>query len=235
MFKKIVQLSGILLVFLFLFYVALSWVLFFQDTRALLAISNFYPYLRTGLFATQTYLMHYKLNTVPTLLFALFAIASFFFYFNSLMQNISLRKTIIFGLLFGFIIFISYPILSTDIFSYIFSDRIATVYHQNVWQVVPLTHDNDPFAIMADWKNTTRVYGGVNQLIYTLPSLAGGNNVVLLVILYKFVSSLFTAGIVWILYLLLKNGGKNKLSIARNLRIVIWNPLFLVELFGSGH
>ncbi len=235
MFKKIVQLSGILLVFLFLFYVALSWVLFFQDTRALLAISNFYPYLRTGLFATQTYLMHYKLNTVPTLLFALFAIASFFFYFNSLMQNISLRKTIIFGLLFGFIIFISYPILSTDIFSYIFSDRIATVYHQNVWQVVPLTHDNDPFAIMADWKNTTRVYGGVNQLIYTGPSLLGGNNLPLLVVLYKLVSTIFALGIFFILYLLLRNTEKNKNKLARDMRMLLWNPLFLLELFGSGH
>jgi len=221
MFIKIVQLSGIFLALLFLFYVALSWILFFQDTRALLAISNFYPHLRTVLFATQTTLMHYKLNTVPTLLFAIFAIASFFFYFNSLQQNITLRKTVIFSLIFGFIIFFSYPTLSTDIFSYIFSDRIATVYHQNVWQVVPLTHNFDPFAIMADWKNTTRVYGEVNQLIYTLPSMLGGNNVVLLVVLYKFVSSIFTIGIFWILYLLLKSTGENKNKIAKDMRIIL--------------
>jgi hypothetical protein len=235
MLKKLLQHSGIFLVVLFLFYVAISWILFYQDTRALLAISNFYPFLRTSLFATQTMLMHYKLNTVPTLLFALFAIAAFFFYFDSLRQNITLRKTVIYSLIFGFITFLSYPTLSTDIFSYIFSDRIATVYHQNVWQVVPLTHDSDPFAIMADWKNTTRVYGEVNQLIYTLPSLLGGNTVWLLVMLYKLVSSVFALGIFWILYLLLKNTGENKNKIARDMRIILWNPLLLLELFGSGH
>src|SRR4029077_9703094 len=121
------------------------------------------------------------------------------------------------SLLFGFIIFFSYPTLSSDIFSYIFSDRIATVYHQNVWQVVPLTHDTDPFAIMADWKNTTRVYGEVNQLIYTVPSILGGNNVISLVVLYKLVSSIFTVGIFYILYLLLKTAEKNNAKLARTL------------------
>ncbi|HXT83373.1 MAG TPA: hypothetical protein VN704_03430, partial [Verrucomicrobiae bacterium] len=179
--------------------------------------------------------MHYKLNTIPTLLFAIFAIGSFYLYFQSLKQDISLKKTVVYSLIFGLILFISYPILSTDIFSYIFSDRIATVYHQNVWQVVPLTHNFDPFAIMADWKNTTRVYGGVNQLIYNIPSVMGGDNIVFLVFLYKLVSSLFTVGIIWILYLLLKNNEKSRTKIAKGIRIVIWNPLFLLELFGSGH
>src|SRR5205823_6223176 len=119
---------------------------------------------------------------------------------QSFKQNISVKKTIIYGIFFGIILFFSYPALSSDIFSYIFSDRIVTVYHQNVWQVVPLTHNSDPFAIMADWKNTTRVYGEVNQLIYTIPSIVGGNNVIVLVLLYKFVSSLFTLGIIWTLY-----------------------------------
>src|SRR5258708_3140143 len=190
MLKKLLQSSGVFLIFFFLFYVALSWVLFFQDTRALLAISNFFPNLRAPLFATQAMLMHYKLNTLPTPLFPFFAIGAFFFYFRSLKQKISLRATIIYSFIFGFVIFFSYPTLSTDIFSYIFSDRIATVYHQNVWEVVPLTHNFDPFAIMADWKNTTRVYGGVNQLIYTIPSLLGGNNLPLLVVLYKLISSI---------------------------------------------
>lgn len=232
---KLLRLSGILLGICLFVFVLISWILFFQDTRALLAISNFYPHLRTSLFATQTTFMHYKLNTVPTLIFAIFALSAFFFYFYSLKQTISLRKTIVYSLIFGFIIFFSYPILSTDIFSYIFSDRIATVYHQNVWQVVPLTHNNDPFAIMADWKNTTRVYGGVNQLLYTLPSILGGNNLPFLVVLYKLVSSIFTLGIFYILYLLLKNAEKNKAKLARDMRIILWNPLFLLELFGSGH
>ncbi|HSW97100.1 MAG TPA: glycosyltransferase 87 family protein [Candidatus Saccharimonadales bacterium] len=232
---KFLQPTGILLGVCLVIFVILSWILFYQDTRALLAISNFFPTLRTSLFATQTTLMHYKINTVPTLIFAIFAIASFFFYYYSLKQNISVKKTIISSLVFGLLLYFSYPGLSSDIFSYIFSDRIETVYHQNVWQVVPLTHNSDPFAIMADWKNTTRVYGGVNQLIYTLPSMIGRNNVVLLVALYKIVSSLFAIGIIWVLYLCLLDTEKNKQHIARNLRMVIWNPLFLVELFGSGH
>jgi alpha-1,6-mannosyltransferase len=233
--QRFLSSSGILLTFFFFFYLFISWILFYQDTRALLAISNFFPYLRTSLFATQTILIRFKINTVPTLLFVIFGATAFIVYYRSLRQNISVKKTVVWSLIFGFILFFSYPGLSSDIFSYILSDRIATVYHQNVWQVAPLTHNNDPFAIMADWKNTTRVYGGVNQLIYTIPSVLGGNNILFLVPLYKLVSSLFAVGIIWILYLLLKDNEKNKTSFARNLRIVVWNPLFLIELFGSGH
>jgi alpha-1,6-mannosyltransferase len=233
--QRYIKSSGILLGVCFSVYLFLSWILLFRDKRALTGISHFYPSFHSLLFNLQIFLLHHNLNTIPTFVFAILICAAFFFYFQSLKQNISVKKTIIYSLMFGFILFISYPILSTDIFSYIFSDRIATVYHQNVWQVVPLTHNADPFAIMADWKNTTRVYGGVNQLIYTIPSTLGGNNIVFLVILYKFVSGLFAAGIIWILYLLLKHTEKNKNIIARNMRILIWNPLFLIELFGSGH
>ena len=234
MFKKLLSSSGVWLLLFFFFYVLLSWILFYQDTRALLAISNFFPYLRTSLFATQTTLMHYKLNTVPTLLFTIFGVGSFYFYFQSLKQTISLRKTIIYSLLFGFVIFLSYPTLSSDIFSYIFSDRIATVYHQNVWLVAPITHNSDPFAIMADWKNTTNVYGEVNHLLYAIPSMLGGNKVILLVVLYKMLSSIFTVGILFVLYLHISPKEKKE-KVARNIRLLFWNPLFLLELFGSGH
>lgn len=233
--KFILQHCGFLLLFCLLFYSALSWVLFFRDYRALLAIRNFYPKLASFLFGTQAFLSHHNLNTVPTFLFLLFAIFSFLIYFYSIKQNITVHNTVLFSLLFGIVIFISYPVLSTDIFSYMFSQRIATVYHQNIWTIVPITHNTDPFAIMADWKNTTSIYGGVNSLIYSVPSIIGGNNFIVSLIMFKLVSALFAFAILRILFLLLKNNKKTGSEIAKNLRLIFWNPLFLLEIFGSGH
>jgi alpha-1,6-mannosyltransferase len=233
--KILLQHCGTLLLICLFFYSCLSWVLFFRDGRALIAISHFYPAISSKLYGIQIFLSHHNLNTVPTILFLIFAVCAFFIYFLSIKQNINLRITVIFSLLFGLVIFFSYPVLSTDIFSYIFSDRIATVYHQNVWTVLPITHNSDPFAIMADWKNTTSIYGAVNHLIYTVPSVLGGNNFILLVIMYKLVSVIFAIGIMVILYMLLKSAKSNTNNIARNIRVVFWNPLFLLEIFGSGH
>ena len=183
--KFIVQHCGFLLLICLLFYTFLSWVLFFRDYRALLAIRNFYPALGPFLFGTNTYLSHHYLNTIPTFLFFLFAIVAFFLYFLSIKINITTKNTIVFSLIFGFILFLSYPVLSSDIFSYMFSQRIATVYHQNIWTVLTITHNFDPFAIMADWKSTTSIYGGVNSLIYSVPSIISGNNFVISLIQFK--------------------------------------------------
>jgi hypothetical protein len=233
--KVLSQYCGFLLLFCLLFYTFLSWVLFFRDFRAILGISHFYPGLLSPLTGTMVFLTHHGLNTIPTLLFLIFAVCAFFIYFLSIKQNITIRTTVIFSILFGFFLFFSYPILSTDIFSYIFSDRIATVYHQNIWTVLPIIHNSDPFAIMSDWKNTTSIYGGVNLLVYSVPAIWGGNNFVTLVILYKLVSFIFAFGTLAVLYLLLRSNKNTSTNIAKNIRLVFWNPLFLLEIFGSGH
>jgi len=135
--------------------------------------------------------------------------------------------------LFLVITFISYPILSTDIFSYIFSERVATVHHENIWQVKPSTFPDDQFAVLADWKDTTNIYGGMHFILYYVPSVIGQNNLLLLDLLFKVVPTIFALGTMYILYQLLKL--YNLSDSEKIMRLVFWNPLFVLEIFGSAH
>jgi alpha-1,6-mannosyltransferase len=217
----------------FVIFSMLSWILVFRDPRALIGISNFYPQLREVLFTFQLTLSKHGLNSVPTIIFAITAVIAFVCYVFSLTQQISIKKTIVFSVLFLAITFVSYPILSTDIFSYIFSERVATVHHENIWQVKPDTFPDDQFAVLADWKNTTNIYGGINFLLYYVPSIIGQNNLLLLVILFKLIPTIFGLGIIFILYQLLKL--YNLSYPEKLLRLIFWNPLFVLEIFGSAH
>jgi hypothetical protein len=222
-----------ILVVCFFIYSILSWILLFRDKRALTGISHFYPAISDFLFSTQSYFLHHGLNTLPTFLFGIVSIIAFYYYLKSLTITISLKKTIVFGVIFQTILFLSYPILSTDIFSYIFSERVATVHHANIWHVKPAAFSTDPFAAIADWKDTTSVYGDVHYVLYLVPSLLGQNNLLLLTLLYKLIPALFALGTGYVLYLLFKL--QKYESMSTGLRLVFWNPLFLLEIFGSGH
>ncbi|MGH7203663.1 MAG: hypothetical protein ACREHC_04435 [Candidatus Levyibacteriota bacterium] len=233
--KKVLQTFTLpwLLLLCFLLFTILSWILVFRDPRAIIGIGNLYPDLKTWLFSTQTHLSHYGLNSIPTILFAIISLVAIVAYIRSLAEEISLKKTILFALFFQIIIFSSYPILSTDIFSYIFSERVSTTHHQNIWQVKPAAFPNDQFGVLADWKDTTSVYGGVHYLLYIIPSLLGGNDLLALVILYKVIPALFAVGSLSLCYLLLRS--EKKELTAKRLRLVFWNPLFVLEIIGSGH
>jgi len=50
---------------------------------------------------------------------------------------------------------------------------VATVHHENVWKVKPAAFPNDAFSQLADWKETTNVYGGLNYFLYEEPSVIG--------------------------------------------------------------
>jgi hypothetical protein len=225
--------TGLLLSACFVFFTILSWVLLFRDKRAVAGISYFYPHLSSSLFSSQNFLLHHGLNTIPTFLFGLVACIAIFYYLKSLTLTFSLRKIIIFAVIFQVITLVSYPILSTDIFSYIFSERVATVHHENVWKVKPAVFSEDKFGTIADWKDTTSVYGGVNFGLYYLPSLIGKNDLLTLVVLYKIIPAIFAIGSIYILYLLLKL--YKNINVGKNLQLVFWNPLFVLEIFGSGH
>lgn len=232
--KKLYLLNApFLLIFCFVLFTMLSWVLVFRDPRAIIGIGNLYPSLREWLFATQLQLSHYGLNSIPTILFAVVALVAIWAYVRSLIENISLKKTLLFAVLFQLITFISFPILSTDIFSYIFSERVSTEHHQNIWQVKPASFPDDQFGVLADWKDTTSVYGGVHYSLYLLPSLIGKNDLTTLVVLYKIVPTLFALGSVYIVYLLLRTESRERLE--KGLRLIFWNPLFVLEIIGSGH
>lgn len=218
----------------FFLYSILSWVLFFRDERAVGVISSrFYPQLDGFLTSTRTLLLSLRLNTIPTVLFAGLIIFSFIAYFLSLKEKISAKKVILFGILFQVIVFFSYPVLSSDVLSYILSDRVAAVYHQNVWTTRPDRFKSDPFFGLADWTDQTRIYGGVNQAIYTLAAQVSGND---------FVDSLASHKLIVFIGVLASMAVSAKIlsryfpeNLVSGLALVFWNPLFVIETVGSGH
>jgi hypothetical protein len=231
--KKLSTLTPWFLAGCFFVYTFLSYVLLFRDKRALTAISTFYPEMSNFLFSSRDYLLHHSLNTIPTFIFGIVSLLAIFYYLKSLTIKISLKKTIWFAILFQLITFVSYPILSTDIFSYMFSERVSTVHHENIWHVKPAIFPNDSFSAMADWKDTTSIYGGVNYVLYLVPALLGKDNVLMLLTLYKLLPALFAIGSGYMLYILLKQNKSD--YVEKGLRLVFWNPLFVLEIFGSGH
>lgn len=230
---KIEKHAGVLLVSCFFIYLILSWVLLLRDGRALYAFADFYPSLLPVIKAVEPYTVRYGINSIPTGVFAFVTICAFVFYLRALKTKITLKKVVLYGLLFQIIMIFSYPSLATDIFSYIMSDRVATVYHQNVWLVKPQEFATDPFSRLADWQYQPRVYGEVNQFFYNVVSLLGKNDLLLTVFLYKLLVFFFSCASMYMVYQLAKRFYPGTGSIA--ILTIFWNPLFVLEIIGSGH
>ena len=215
-----------------LLYSLLSYILLFRS-KAVDGIAHFYPDAERFLFETRTFLLNYNLNTVPTVLFGLIFLFAFLAYFIGLKINLPVKKTIAIAILLQVISFFAFPIIESDIFSYMSSDRVTTVYNQNVWKVAPSSLPFDKFSELADWKEFTRVYGWTNQFIYNIAAKAGNNDLVLTLISYKLVVFIFTLLSIYAVYRIANEFFSG--NEANFIKLIFWNPLFLLEIVGAGH
>ena len=225
--------APLLLAFCFLSFVVLSWWLLFRDERALAGIGSFYPEWGSRLVEIREWLLARSLNVLPTLIFGLTGILAFAAYWFSLHVNISRRTSIIFAVAFPLIVFFSYPILSTDIFSYIYSDRVLVEYGQNPWLVKPGVFPDDPFGLLADWTEQTKVYGLVNQIIYLPAAVLGGGKLLPTVVTYKLVALIYLLLTLAIVIGLVRD--LEEVKQANIIRALFWNPLLVLEFAGAGH
>ena len=127
----------------------------------------------------------------------------------------------------------SYPILSTDIFSYIYSDRVLVEYGQNPWLVKPGVFPDDPFGLLADWTEQTKVYGLVNQIIYLPAAVLGGGKLLPTVVTYKLVALIYLLLTLAIVIGLVRD--LEEVKQANIIRALFWNPLLVLEFAGAGH
>ncbi len=231
--KKLKKYAGGILVVCFLAYFVLSWILLFRDGRALYAIGDFYPQIKPFITALEPNTIKYGINSIPTLLFAFITILAFSAYIAAFHAKMTVKKIVVYAVIFQCIMLFSYPSLATDIFSYIMSDRVATVYHQNVWLTKPQEFSFDLFSRLADWQYQPRVYGQVNQFFYNFVSVGGKNDLLLTVFLYKSLVFIFSLGTMVLVYKLAKRFFSGSEGIA--LLTIFWNPLFVLEIIGSGH
>jgi len=183
--------------------------------------------------SSRILLLHKGLNTVPTVLFAGTSLIAVYLYLKTLNMKIPQRTTVICTYLFLFITFFSYPILSTDIFSYIMTSRVATVHNSNIWKVSPNNFQNDPFLKLSDWKTIPGIYGFVDQSFYNGVSYISRNSLLMNIILNKILVIIFAVFTFFVLRkILTKFYSDTELY---GIRFIFWNPLFLLEIAGSGH
>lgn len=217
----------------FVLFDVFSWVFLFRDENALTVIGKFYPGTFPFLEQTRNILLHWGLNSVATIAFGLLLFLAFYLYFRLLKEKLSTGKVIFFGLLFQAIVLFSYPVLSTDIFDYILTNRLAIVHRQNVWQTTPAAFPNDPFYGLASWQNQISPYGVVNQAVYLPAGLLSGNNLVQSVAAHKLLVLLFAVLTLVLLQKILSSNFNNRTG--WGILLVFANPLFVIETAGSAH
>ncbi len=216
-----------LLVLGFIFYVFLSWVVFFRFEWALSIYAKNYPDVALLLPQIRDFLLKLYLNTVPTLLFGALVVGLFAAYLYSLRDKLTAKSVIIYAILFQIIVLFSYPILSTDIYGYIVSDRLAIVHNSNVWTTKPNAFPEDKFYNLADYTDQVRIYGPVNQGIYAIPTVLSGDDVLTNVLVHKLVVMVFVIASLFVV--------KKINSDPKILALIFWNPLLVLETAGSGH
>ena len=68
-------------------------------------------------------------------------------------------------LLFAAVLVPGFPLLSNDIFKYVFDGRILAVYHENPFVRVPADYPDDRFYDLVYWKAVVNAHGPLWRLL----------------------------------------------------------------------
>ncbi|HVB23747.1 MAG TPA: hypothetical protein VNG51_17560 [Ktedonobacteraceae bacterium] len=136
-------------------------------------------------------------------------------------------------LVFSLTLLFQPTLLSDDVFSYIFSGRMLSIYHVDPLNTIPAQFPGDPYLqwVIAG-RNTTNIYGPLWLYIASL-LVTFSNNPVVTLLLFKGVAILSHIINCLLLWAIL-----GKIAPTRRLLgtlLYAWNPLILLELAGSGH
>jgi len=136
-------------------------------------------------------------------------------------------------LLFASMLVPSYPLLSNDIFKYVFDGRILAVYHENPFVRVPADYPDDRFYDLVYWKAVVNAHGPLWRLLEAASTQIGGESCVRSILAMKAwpaLAYLLTTGVV---YLALRSTAPDQATFGAV--AYAWNPLVLLETFQNGH
>ena len=138
------------------------------------------------------------------------------------------------ALLFSLTLLVQPKLFSDDVFTYIFSGRILTLYHANPFNTAPVQFPADPYLrwVVAG-HDAPNLYGPLWYYVSSLLVSIGGNNQVGTLLLFKglaILSHLVNIVLVW--SILSHIAPKRRVL---GTLLYAWNPLILIELAGSGH
>jgi hypothetical protein len=135
-------------------------------------------------------------------------------------------------IVFGGILVLTIPLTSRDIFYYISSARVLSVYGTNPYLAAPSAFPNDPLFQYANWPDYTSPYGPLWLVVSATLTRLGAGDLFWSVVLFKmlaFVCYLLCGVLIWTI---LRARGKDPLAGAV---FWLWNPLALLEFSGAGH
>ena len=138
------------------------------------------------------------------------------------------------ALLFSLTLLVQPKLFSDDVFTYIFSGRIFTLYRTNPFNTAPVQFPADPYLrwVVAG-RDAPNLYGPFWYYISSLLVSIGGDNQVGTLLLFKglaILAHLMNIVLVW--------GILSHIAPKRRILgtlLYAWNPLILLELAGSGH
>jgi alpha-1,6-mannosyltransferase len=131
------------------------------------------------------------------------------------------------------VLFPGYPLLSSDIFKYIFDGRITAVYGENPFLHVPAEHPEDRFYDLVYWKAVVNAHGPLWRVAEAGSAVVGGEscrNAVLAMKIWPVAAYLATTGV---LFGLLRVWQPERAIVGGML--YAWNPLVALEALQNGH
>src|SRR3989344_776876 len=139
-------------------------------------------------------------------------------------------KKIFLAAVFIYIFFLPIPYLtSDDLFSYIFTGRVFSVWEENPYLAPYDDFQHDPYysQLKTVWSVHVPYYGPLFILISGIINFVGQNSLGFLIYLFKFIFILFNLLSIYLVY-----------KISKNLKSVFlfgFNPLIIFELSGNTH
>ncbi len=137
-------------------------------------------------------------------------------------------------LLFSLTLLVQPMLFSDDVFTYIFSGRILTLYHADPFNTAPMQFPTDPFLrwVVAG-HDAPNLYGPLWYYISSLLVSIGSNHQIGTLLLFKGIATLAHLINVVLVWSILSHIAPQRRILGTLL--YAWNPLILVELAGSGH
>lgn len=133
------------------------------------------------------------------------------------------------------ILTLAYPMLSYDVFNYMFHGKILWFYHESPHIHAPLEYTGDLWLRFMRWVHTPSAYGQVFTIIESPAYLLGMGKFVPVLVLMKITMSAF---FVWCVYLVGKIGeamGYTKSKIVQSQLLLALNPFLLLDVVVNGH
>ena len=156
--------------------------------------------------------------------------------FRPVSHNEQWWLTILLGgaLLFSLTLLIQPKLFSDDVFTYIFSGRILTLYRNNPINTAPLQFPTDPYLrwVVAG-HDAPNLYGPLWYYVSSLLVSIGGDNQIGTLLLFKGLAILSHLVNIVLIWSILDHIAPKRRVLGTLL--YAWNPLILIELAGSGH